>query len=240
MTPARSAASLLFAPVLLAVALLAAGCGWVEERGERREAAAERAFPPEGQFVEVSGGRRVHAVVRGHGPDLVLLHGASGNTRDFTFSFVDRVSDRYRVIVFDRPGHGYTDRADPASYADSPAAQAAMLHEAAMALGAPRPIVLGHSYGGAVAMAWGLDHGPAVRAGLPSPRDGPGGPRSGTAPPAPAGTGGSAPTPREPGSPNATRAGTPPARRPARAGRRRARRGGTSARPGPPPAGRSV
>ena len=40
----------------------------------------------------------------GAGPDLVLIHGSSGNTRDFTFGFVDTVKDRYRVIVFDRPG----------------------------------------------------------------------------------------------------------------------------------------
>lgn len=146
---------------LALLALLLSGCG-VAHRAEQREAAAERAFPPEGEFVEVSGGRRVHAVVRGHGPALVLIHGASGNTRDFTFSFVDRVSDRYRVIVFDRPGLGYTDRANPRSYADTPAEQAAMLHEAAVALGARHPIVLGHSYGGAVAMAWGLDFEPAA------------------------------------------------------------------------------
>lgn len=158
----RSGVSLAFLAVILT------GCGWVENRAERREAAAERAFPPEGQLVEVSGGRRVHAVVRGAGPDLVLIHGASGNTRDFTFSFVDRLADRYRVIVFDRPGLGYTDHVRPeygsrlGTDAATPSEQADMLHEAALALGATRPIVLGHSYGAAVAMAWALQHPPAA------------------------------------------------------------------------------
>lgn len=153
---------------LALLALAVTGCGWVESRAERRELRAEQAFPPEGRFVELSGGRRVHAVVRGSGPDLVLIHGASGNTRDFTMSFVDRLTDRYRVIVFDRPGLGHTDRAGPEyggafrTAAESPAAQADMLHEAALALGATRPVVLGHSYGGAVALAWGLDHAPAA------------------------------------------------------------------------------
>lgn len=149
--------------------LLLAGCGgWVENRAEDREAAAEAAYPPEGRFVDVGEGRRVHAVVRGSGPDLVLIHGASGNTRDFTFSFVERLTDRYRVIVLDRPGHGYTDRVGPDyggafdTDAESPAEQAEMLHEATMRLGATRPIVLGHSYGGAVAMAWGLEFDPAA------------------------------------------------------------------------------
>jgi pimeloyl-ACP methyl ester carboxylesterase len=149
--------------------ILLSGCGgWVDTRAERREAAAEAAYPPEGEFVDVGGGRQVHAVVRGSGPDLVLIHGASGNTRDFTLSFADRLTDRYRVIVFDRPGFGYTDRAAPQyggafeTRAESPAEQAAMLDKAAEVLGASRPIVLGHSYGGAVAMAWGLDHDPAA------------------------------------------------------------------------------
>ena len=148
---------------LLLVLLLLAGCtALVESRAENREAAAERRWPPLGRFVDVDG-RRVHAVVTGRGPDLVLIHGASGNVRDFTFDFVDRVKDRYRVIVFDRPGLGYTDRSSDRyggafnDTAESPAEQAAMLARAAAKLGVKNPIVLGHSYGGAVAMAWGLD-----------------------------------------------------------------------------------
>jgi pimeloyl-ACP methyl ester carboxylesterase len=80
-----------------------------------------------------------------------------------TFSFMGRLTDRYRVTAFDRPGQGYTDRARPgldgpwAGDAESPSEQAAMLREAASALGIERPIVLGHSYAGSVALAWGLD-----------------------------------------------------------------------------------
>jgi pimeloyl-ACP methyl ester carboxylesterase len=148
---------------ILSLTALAGCAAIVDRRADQREAQAEAAFPPEGQFIDV-GGRRVHAVVAGTGPDLVLIHGASGNTRDFTFSFVDQVSDRYRVIVFDRPGMGYTDRVDDSfagafnATAESPAQQAAMLQAAAAQIGVDRPIVLGHSYGGAVAMAWALNH----------------------------------------------------------------------------------
>jgi pimeloyl-ACP methyl ester carboxylesterase len=145
-----------------------AGCGWVDSRADRREATALATYPPEGRFIDVGGGRRVHAVVRGSGPDLVLIHGASGNTRDFTQGLVDHLSDRYRVIVFDRPGLGYTDRAAPRyerrfeTAAETPIEQARMLSAAADVLGAHRPIVLGHSYGGAVALAWGIEHDPAA------------------------------------------------------------------------------
>ena len=149
--------------LLLALGALA-GCGaLVNVRAAEREAQAVRDYPPEGEFLMVNG-LRVHAVVRGSGPDLVLIHGASGNTRDFTFDFMDRLTDRYRVIAFDRPGFGYTDRTDPrysrvfSTQAESPAEQADLLVAAALQLGADRPIVLGHSYGGAVALAWAVYH----------------------------------------------------------------------------------
>lgn len=148
-----------------------AGCAVLTERqASNRVVAAEREYPPEGQFIYVDG-RKVHAVVRGQGPDLVMIHGAGGNTREFTFEFMDRLTDRYRVIVFDRPGLGYTDRTSDDyegafnATAESPADQAAMLQAAAAAIGADNPIVLGHSYGGSVALAWALNH-PDTLAGV--------------------------------------------------------------------------
>lgn len=141
---------------------LVGGCGIiVDRRADQRETAAEAAFPPTGQLLTVRG-RQVHAHIEGEGPDLVLIHGASGNTRDYTFSFIDRVKDRYRVIAFDRPGLGWTDRISDEfvgpfnAASESPAQQAAFLQEAADQLGVRNPVVMGHSYGGAVALAWGL------------------------------------------------------------------------------------
>jgi pimeloyl-ACP methyl ester carboxylesterase len=148
---------------LLSLAAVAAFAIVTDRRAAARAVQAEASHPPLGQFVEVNG-RRVHVYVSGSGPDLVLIHGASGNLRDWTQDFVSRVSDRYRVIVFDRPGMGYTDHSDPAyaaawtSAAESPEDQAALLQAAAASLGAERPIVLGQSFGGAVAMAWALNH----------------------------------------------------------------------------------
>jgi pimeloyl-ACP methyl ester carboxylesterase len=155
------------ATVAVAVAALG-GCGaWIDTRADRMEAAAEARFPPVGRIVEVDG-RQVHAVVAGEGPDLVLIHGAGGNLRDYTFDFVGRVSDRYRVIVLDRPGHGYTEQtqaryAAPFSgEAEGPEEQAAFLARAAAELGVRDPIVVGQSFGGAVALAWALNHDPAA------------------------------------------------------------------------------
>jgi pimeloyl-ACP methyl ester carboxylesterase len=149
--------------LLLSAAVVLGGSALVTRRAAARAAEAEAAYPPEGAFLIVEG-RRVHYVEMGSGPDLVLIHGASGNTRDFTFAFAERMAARYRVIVFDRPGMGYSDHADPAYAAafaarvESPADQADILVAAAAQLGALRPLVLGHSYGNTVALAWALDH----------------------------------------------------------------------------------
>lgn len=147
---------------LVLAATTIGGCALLtDRRASIREAAAEQAYPPTGQILEVEG-HRVHAHVQGNGPDLVLIHGASGNTRDFTFSLVERLAQDYRVIAFDRPGLGWTDGLGEEGV--SPFEQARLLQAAADQLGVERPIVLGHSYGGAVAMAWGLTDTPDVSA----------------------------------------------------------------------------
>ncbi|WP_341365955.1 alpha/beta hydrolase [Yoonia sp. BS5-3] len=139
---------------------------------------AEKTYPPIGSFVETSVGQ-VHYVQEGSGPHVILLHGAGGNLREFTFDLMERLRENYTVTAFDRPGLGYTDRiagmADGliGSAGESPQAQAAMLREAAATLEINDPIVVGHSYGGAVGYAWavaGLDdaENPVNAAGLVS------------------------------------------------------------------------
>lgn len=127
------------------------------------EAPPDRAggTPPSGRLLRVNG-RQVHAHVEGRGPEVILLHGASGNLRDFTFSLTGRLARRYRVVAFDRPGLGHSDPLN--GRGESPAEQAAQLDAAAAQLGVERAIVVGHSYGAAVAMAWALNH-PARVAG---------------------------------------------------------------------------
>lgn len=147
---------------LLIAATAIGGCAVLtDRRATDRERQAEAEYPPTGQILDVAG-RKVHAHVQGSGPDLVLIHGASGNTRDFTFGLVDRLAQDYRVIAFDRPGLGWTDDLGEAGV--SPFAQAELLQAAADQLGVRRPIVMGHSYGGSVAMAWGLTDTPDVAA----------------------------------------------------------------------------
>ncbi|WP_238382681.1 alpha/beta fold hydrolase [Tabrizicola thermarum] len=138
--------------LVIAILVLAGVTHW---RASAREVAAEAAFPPSGRFVTVNG-RRLHYEIAGKGPDLVLIHGASGSLRDLTFSLRDRLTDRYRVIAVDRPGLGYSDPLEDASLL----AQAQHIKAGLAQLGVTEPVVLGQSYGGAVALAWALDGGP--------------------------------------------------------------------------------
>ncbi len=152
------------------VAVFAAVTLW---RAAAREAAAQAAHPPAGQFVEVNG-TRVHYIDEGDGPALVLIHGSSGNVNDWTFDMVGRLSDRYRVIAFDRPGLGYTDRIGRNA---TVAQQANLLADAAQAIGVDAPLVIGHSYGGAIALGWALERpenlsGLVVLAGATNPWEG--------------------------------------------------------------------
>lgn len=150
----------------ITVILILFGCAAltiVEFLAARREAAVVLSFPPEGQIINVQG-HSVHAIVKGSGPDLVLIHGASGNARDFTFDFVDRLTKRYRVTVLDRPGLGHSSsiiRSENAIFAtqgSSPSQQAEILVGAMRALNLKNSIVLGHSLGGIVALAMALDY----------------------------------------------------------------------------------
>lgn len=121
-------------------------------RARQVEARIARLYPPLGQLVPTQTGA-VHVVQRGSGPDLVLLHGALTNLRDFPEALVATLAKTFRVTLMDRPGCGHTTRLRRIA---APKAQAVALSEAATALGLRSPIVVGHSYGATVAAAWAL------------------------------------------------------------------------------------
>lgn len=121
---------------------------------DHRVRRAEARYPPVGEFVTVAG-VDLHYVEQGSGPPVILIHGDGGSVYDWTMSIFDRVAQDYRTIAFDRPGLGYSER--PVDGA-SPFVQARLIHEAAEALGAEKPILVGHSRGSNVALAYGLSY----------------------------------------------------------------------------------
>ena len=122
---------------------------------------AERRNPPIGHFIVVDG-VRLHYVERGTGKPLVLLHGNGSMIQDFDSSgLLDAAAKTYRVIAFDRPGFGYSDR--PRSTIWTPEAQANLIHSALSKLGVSQPLVLGHSWGTLVAIALALKYPRDIR-----------------------------------------------------------------------------
>jgi len=115
---------------------------------------AEADCPPIGNIIQV-GRAQVHYYEKGTGPAVLLIHGASGNIRDFNFGLIDKIAKTHRVIAIDRPGHGYSSRLN--LYGESPRQQAQIFVETANALGVETAIVAGYSLGGIVALAAALD-----------------------------------------------------------------------------------
>jgi pimeloyl-ACP methyl ester carboxylesterase len=139
--------------LVIALVLLAALLAAVTAVGT---VAIERAYPPAGRFVEVTGGR-LHVLELGppDGTPVVLLHGASGNLQDMRLTLGELLAKRHRVILIDRPGHGWSDRPGGDEDASS-ARQAALIREVLDRLGVTRAIVVGHSFAGSVVMAFAL------------------------------------------------------------------------------------
>lgn len=125
-----------------------------------------RAHRPRGRFIDV-GGFRQHVVELGSAaagaPPVVLLHGAGANLEEMNLALGNILAARHRVILVDRPGFGFSVRRK--SGGSSPAYQAAVLHAVLDRLGIERPIIVGHSWGGTLALAYALDFPNAV-AGL--------------------------------------------------------------------------
>lgn len=145
------------APVL---AGSAAALGAAVLYNRQRARVAERKTPPMGRFLDVDG-VRLHYIERGEGETIVLIHGNGTMIQDFTVSgLVDRLASRYRVLVFDRPGYGYSSRPRQLW---TPRAHAKLFQHALRQLGVEQAVVLGHSWGTLVAVALALESPSLVR-----------------------------------------------------------------------------
>ncbi|AOZ09903.1 alpha/beta fold hydrolase [Cupriavidus malaysiensis] len=138
--------------MLALLLVLGASLAWFTGRIARR---IEQGMPPTGRFVDVPGAR-LHVVERGQGPAILLVHGLSGQLGNFAYGMIEPLARDFRVIAVDRPGSGYSTR-QPGTGADLPT-QAAALAALIDRLGLERPLVVGHSLGGAIALALALGH----------------------------------------------------------------------------------
>ena len=123
---------------------------------------AEKDHRPLGKILRVRG-RSVHVVERGTGPCVVLLHGNGSMVEDFASTgLIDRLAENHRVLAFDRPGFGESDR-DGGTW--TPEREADLLAEVMQTLGVQTSVVVGHSSGTLVALSLAL-RDPASVTGL--------------------------------------------------------------------------
>lgn len=127
--------------------------------------AVQRAFPPQGRMIEIDGAT-LHVVdigPRAAGLPIVMLHGASSNLEVMRRPLGDLLAKDHRVILMDRPGHGWSTRARRQD--STPDIQARTIDEALAKLGIDRAIFVVHSWSGALGARLALDH-PRRVAGL--------------------------------------------------------------------------
>lgn len=129
-----------------------AGWTWIEARR------AERRVPPLGSVTPVSGARlHVAEAGDGHeGPAIVLIHGLAAQMRSLSWPLFHRLSDDFHVLAVDRPGSGYSTR-EP-GLAPGIRGDAGAIAELLAQRGVERALVVGHSLGGAVALALAVHH----------------------------------------------------------------------------------
>jgi pimeloyl-ACP methyl ester carboxylesterase len=123
---------------------------------------AEARTPAAGKFIEIDG-IRLHYVDRGTGSStVILLHGNGVMLQDYMASGVlDLAAGAHRVLAFDRPGFGYSDR--PRTTLWTPAEQAKLILRALQELGVEKAVVVGHSWGTMVAMAMAIEKPHAIK-----------------------------------------------------------------------------
>jgi pimeloyl-ACP methyl ester carboxylesterase len=139
--------------VLSAVGLGLAAKHWLESL---------RVEPPKNAFQIRADRRQLYVVDEGprDARTVVLLHGSAGSCWSFE-PLVPYLKDRYRVVVPERPGQGWSGR--PRSYRLADMSET--VYHALRLLGVERPILVGVSYGGGVAMRMAADH-PEFASGL--------------------------------------------------------------------------
>jgi len=122
---------------------------------------AERDNPAQGDFLDIEE-VRLHYLSRGAGPAMVFLHGNGSMIEDFECSgLMKAFAQKFRVLAFDRPGYGHSNR--PRNKVWSPSEQASLIASALTRLEVDSAIVVGHSWGSLVATAMALEHPEKVK-----------------------------------------------------------------------------
>jgi len=100
-------------------------------------------------------GLTLHYQQVGDGPDVVMVHGITGNLAVWHLQLVPALSDRFRVLTYDLRGHGYSGT-PPSGY--TPDDMADDLLGLLDGLELERPALVGHSYGADITLYFAARH----------------------------------------------------------------------------------
>lgn len=97
----------------------------------------------------LANGIQLHYQQAGEGPDIVMVHGITGNLAIWHLEIVPALQSGYRITTYDLRGHGYSE-VPPTGY--TTADHATDLKHLLDTLGIERAHVLGHSFGADIAL----------------------------------------------------------------------------------------
>ena len=115
----------------------------------------KRSIPKFGKITRLEDAE-IHWYDSGQGRPIIMLHGLGGNLRNFTYALTERLDDDFRVIAIDRAGSGWSRRSKPVIATLQE--QARILSEFIEQERIEKPLIVGHSLGGAIALAFALEH----------------------------------------------------------------------------------
>ena len=114
---------------------------------------------PEGHYIKLPNGHKIHYLDQGKGPVVVWLHGsgsgASGHS-NFKGNYPYLVEHGYRNIVIDHLGYGYSDKPDNIEYPIELFVEC--IKQTLDHVGVSKYTLVGNSLGGAVALRFAVDH----------------------------------------------------------------------------------
>jgi pimeloyl-ACP methyl ester carboxylesterase len=144
--------ALLLLLAVLGIACLMLATLWIAAK-------AQRLVPPVGKFIEIDGSR-IHYVDVGEGRPIVFVHGLGAQLHHFRHTLFAHFGPGYRLIALDRPGSGYSRRTNGAT--GRLPEQAETVRRFIETLGLEKPLVVGHSLGGAIALTLAVEHPEAI------------------------------------------------------------------------------
>lgn len=140
--------------VILVLAVLAVGLyfAFLTQRIARQ---AEQAVPPCGKFIDIKG-EKIHYIERGEGRPILFIHGLGGSLHHMRRPLMENFGDDFHLVALDRPGSGYSTRLK--QHDGRLSEQANLIADFIDAMGLQRPLLVGHSLGGAIALATALKY----------------------------------------------------------------------------------